>query len=33
VSQPVFEAFARRVTECLPAWFRGDPVVRPLKID
>lgn len=28
VSQPVFEAFARGVTECLQAWLRGEPVVR-----
>ena len=33
VSQPVFEAFARGVTECLQAWLRGEPIVRPLKID
>ena len=33
VSQPVFEAFARGVTECLHAWLRGAPVVRPLKTD
>jgi len=33
VSQPVFEAFARGVTECLHAWLRGGPIVRPLKID
>ena len=33
VSQPVFEAFARGVTECLQAWLRSDPIVRPLKID
>ncbi len=32
VSQPVFEAFARGVTECLRAWLRGEPIVRPLKI-
>ena len=33
VSQPVFEAFARGVTECLHAWLRGAPIVRPLTID
>ena len=33
VSQPVFEAFARGVTECLQAWLRDEPIVRPLKID
>jgi phosphoglycerate dehydrogenase-like enzyme len=33
VSQPVFEAFARGVTECLQAWLQGEPIVRPLKID
>ena len=33
VSQPVFEAFARGVTECLRAWLFGEPIVRPLKID
>ena len=33
VSQPVFEAFACGVTECLQAWLRGEPIVRPLKID
>ena len=33
VSQPVFEAFARGVTECLHAWLRGAPIVRPLKTD
>jgi phosphoglycerate dehydrogenase-like enzyme len=33
VSQPVFETFARGVTECLYAWLRGTPIVRPLKID
>ena len=32
VSQPVFEAFARGVTECLRAWLHGEPIVRPLKI-
>lgn len=32
VSQPVFEAFARGVTECLSAWLRGEPTVRPLKV-
>lgn len=30
VSQPVFEAFARGVIECLQAWLRGEPIVRPL---
>ena len=33
VSQQVFEAFARGVTECLQAWLRGEPIVRPLRID
>lgn len=33
VSQPVFEAFARGVTECLRAWLRTEPLVRALKID
>jgi phosphoglycerate dehydrogenase-like enzyme len=33
VSQAVFEAFAHGVTECLYAWLRGAPIVRPLKID
>jgi phosphoglycerate dehydrogenase-like enzyme len=33
VSQPVFEAFARGVTECLQAWLRDEPIVRPLTID
>lgn len=33
VSQPVFEAFARGVTECLRAWLHGKPVVRQLAID
>ncbi len=33
VSQPVFEAFARGVNECLMAWLRGEPIVRQLKID
>ncbi len=33
VSQPVFEAFAAGVTECLQAWLRGEPIGRPLKID
>jgi len=33
VSRPVFEAFARGVIKCLQAWLRGDPIVRPLKID
>ena len=33
VSQPVFEAFARGVTESLQAWLRDEPIVRPLKID
>ena len=33
VSQPVFAAFAAGVTECLQAWLRGEPIVRPLKID
>jgi phosphoglycerate dehydrogenase-like enzyme len=33
VSQPVFEAFARGVTECLQAWLRDEPIVRPLPID
>jgi lactate dehydrogenase-like 2-hydroxyacid dehydrogenase len=33
VSRPVFEAFARGVTECLQAWLRDEPIVRPLKID
>ena len=32
VTQPVFEAFARGVTECLRAWLNGEPVVRPLAI-
>ena len=30
VSQPVFEAFARGVIECLQAWLRGEQIVRPL---
>jgi phosphoglycerate dehydrogenase-like enzyme len=33
VAQPVFEAFARGVTECLQAWLRDEPIVRPLTID
>ena len=33
VSQPVFEAFARGVTECLHAWLRDEPIVRALKVD
>jgi phosphoglycerate dehydrogenase-like enzyme len=33
VSQPIFEAFARGVTECLRAWLHGKPVVRQLAID
>lgn len=33
VSQPVFEAFARGVTECLQAWLRDESIVRPLQID
>ncbi|HVE90625.1 MAG TPA: D-2-hydroxyacid dehydrogenase family protein [Burkholderiaceae bacterium] len=31
VSQPVFEAFARGVTECLRAWLHGEPIVRPMQ--
>jgi phosphoglycerate dehydrogenase-like enzyme len=30
VSQPVFESFARGVTECLRAWLQGEAIVRPL---
>jgi phosphoglycerate dehydrogenase-like enzyme len=30
VSQPVFENFARGVTECLRAWLQGDAIVRQL---
>lgn len=30
VSQPVFGAFARGVTECLRAWLHGEPIIRPL---
>jgi phosphoglycerate dehydrogenase-like enzyme len=30
VSQPVFESFARGVTECLRAWLQGDAIVRPV---
>jgi phosphoglycerate dehydrogenase-like enzyme len=33
VSQPVFATFARGITECLHAWLRGAPIVRPLKTD
>ena len=33
VSQPVFEAFARGVTECLHAWLRDEPIVRALTIE
>ncbi|MGH6608886.1 MAG: hypothetical protein ACRECQ_01375, partial [Burkholderiaceae bacterium] len=33
VSQPVFEAFARGVTECLLAWLRNQPPVRSLNAD
>ncbi len=33
VSEPVFEAFARGVTECLQAWLCGGPIVRPLQVD
>jgi len=33
VSEPVFEAFARGVTECLRAWLRDEPIVRPVKVD
>ncbi|MGZ9074349.1 MAG: D-2-hydroxyacid dehydrogenase family protein [Burkholderiaceae bacterium] len=33
VSQPVFEAFAVGVTEALQSWLRGEPIVRPLKIE
>ncbi|MDQ3215745.1 MAG: D-2-hydroxyacid dehydrogenase family protein [Pseudomonadota bacterium] len=33
VTQPVFEAFARGVTECLRAWLNRAPIVRPLTID
>ena len=33
VSRPVFEAFARGVTECLQAWLHGEPIVRPLTIE
>jgi phosphoglycerate dehydrogenase-like enzyme len=33
VSQTVFAAFASGVTECLQAWLRDEPIVRPLKID
>lgn len=29
VAQPVFESFARGVTECLRAWLKGEPIVRP----
>ena len=31
VSQPVFEAFARGVTECLQTWLRDEQIVRALK--
>ena len=30
--QPVFEAFARGVTECLQAWLRDERLVRPLGV-
>ena|ERR1700687_1366198 len=30
VSQPVYEAFAKGVIECLLAWLRGEPLVRTL---
>ena len=33
VSQPVFEAFARGVTECLRAWLHEEPIVRPLPVE
>lgn len=33
VSQPVFEAFARGVAECLQSWLRGEPIVRPVAIE
>jgi phosphoglycerate dehydrogenase-like enzyme len=33
VSQPVFERFARGVTECLSAWLKGEPPIRPLAVD
>ena len=33
VSQPVFEAFSRGVSECLRAWLCGESIVRPLKIE
>ena len=33
VSQPVFEAFAAGITECLNAWLLDEPIVRPLKSD
>jgi phosphoglycerate dehydrogenase-like enzyme len=33
VAQPVFEAFAQGVTECLRAWLRDHPIVRPVKMD
>lgn len=33
VSQPVFEAFARGVTECLQAWLRDEPIVRALTFE
>ena len=32
VSQPVFEAFALGATECLRAWLRDEPIVRPLTV-
>ena len=33
VAQPVFEAFARGVTECLRAWLRDEPIIRPLTMN
>jgi phosphoglycerate dehydrogenase-like enzyme len=32
VAKPVFERFARGVTECLSAWLKGEPTVRPLTV-
>ena len=33
VAQPVFEAFAHGVTECLRAWLRDEPIIRPLTMN
>lgn len=32
VSRPVFKVFADGVTECLQAWLRDEPIVRPVTI-